>query len=131
MWYYDLQAKGRARKRAARPKRDILMVQTALKNLHLRYCQEVSLWNPLHVGKHGNLSGGLQWLDFVVKGKRRPFVFILDDPQKRFKEYEKTYLVAKKRELERRGVPYVLLKAGMTSQEYQILIYMNMKKKGV
>lgn len=130
-WYYDIEAKGRARKRAARPKRDILMVQTGLKNLKLRYCQEVSFWSPHHKGRRGNLDGGLLWVDFVVRKKKRPVVVILDDPKKRWKSYEKEYARAKSKELNGRGIVTIWLPAGKTSQEYQIMIYRDMKKKGV
>jgi hypothetical protein len=126
----DMLAKGRARNRAARPKRDVLTIRTALKALKLRYCQEVSFWNPRHTGKHGDLDGGLQWVDFVVR-RKQPFVIILDDPKKRWKLYEQFYLSNKQWGLRERNIPYILLGAGMTSQEYQVLIYMNMKRKGV
>ena len=90
------------------------------------------MWSTDHKGKQGNLDGGLQWVDFVVRKRgQRPFVLILDDPTKRWKEYEKQYLVTKQAELTKRGIPYVLLPPRLSSQEYQILIFMNMKKKGV
>lgn len=131
-WYFDIQAKGRARKRAGRSKRGILSVRTALNTLRLRYCQEVSFWSNHHRGKQGDLDGGLQWVDFVVRKRgKKPFVIILDDPKKRFHAYERNYLETKKLELTERGIPYVLLPAGLSSQEYQVLIFMNMKKKGV
>lgn len=131
-WYFDLQAKGRARKRISRPKRGILSVRLALDNLKLRYCQEVSFWSNHHKGKHDDLDGGLQWIDFVVRKRgKRPFVLILDDPKKRFKRYEQRYLETKKLELTERGIPFTLLPAGLSSQEYQIIIFMHMKKKGV
>lgn len=130
-YYFDREAKGRAKKRAGRPKRGILSVRTALDNLKLRYCQEVSMWSEHHRGKQGDLDGGLQWVDFVVRKRgKRPFVLIYDDPKKRFKEYERKYLETKKLELTERGIPFVLLPAGLSSQEYQVLVYMHMKKKG-
>ncbi len=90
------------------------------------------MWSNHHKGKQNNLDGGLQWIDFVVRKRgKRPFVLILDDPKKRWKKYEKQYLETKKQELTERGIPFVLLPAGLSSQEYQILIYTNMKKKGV
>lgn len=128
-WYFDIQAKGRARKRAARPKRDILAVKAALANLKLRYCQEVSFWNTLHVGKQGDLDGGLQWVDFVVRPRgKRPFVIILDDPHKRAKQYEKVYLANKQAGLTGRGIRFLILKKGMSSQEYQLKIAWAMRK---
>lgn len=130
-YYFDREAKGRAKKRAGRSKRGILSVRTALDNLKLRYCQEVSFWTAHHRGKQGDLDGGLQWVDFVVRGKKGIIVLIYDDPLKRFKEYERKYLETKKLELTERGIPFVLLPAGLSSQEYQVLIFMNMKRKGV
>lgn len=125
----DMVQKGRARKRAARPKRDILAVKQALANLKLRYCQEVSFWNDLHRGHHGDLDGGLQWVDFVVRAKGKPaFVLILDDPSKRWKSYEKEYHKNKLAGLDQRGIPYRLLKKGMSSQEYQVVITWFMRK---
>ena len=131
--YFDLQAKGRARKRAGRSKRGVLSVRTALDNLKLRYCQEVSFWNNHHRGKQGDLDGGLQWVDFVVRKRgKRPFVLIYDDPKKRFKEYERNYLETKKLELTERNIPFLLLPAGLSSQEYWVLIYRFIQKqKGV
>lgn len=105
------------------------MVQSALANLKVRYCQEISFWNPLHKGKHGDLDGGTQWVDFVVKGKQRPFVIILDDPSKRWKEYEKAYHSNKLMGLSQRSIPFLILPAYRRSQEYQILIYQFMKKE--
>jgi hypothetical protein len=126
----NMVAKGRARKRAARPKRDILAVKIALENLKLAYYQEVSFWNPYHVGKHGNLDGGLQWVDFVVVKGDKMLALILDDPSKRWKDYEKVAHANKLKGLAER-VPFVVLPARYSSQEYQILIFMNMRKKGV
>ena len=125
----DLVQKGRARKRAARPKRDILAVKQALANLKLRYCQEVSFWNDLHRGHYGDLDGGLQWVDFVVRAKGKPaFVIILDDPSKRWKAHEKEYHKNKQAGLDARGVRYILLKKGMSSQEYQLKIAWSIRK---
>ena len=130
-WYFDHEAKGRARKRVERPKRNILSIRHALTKMNLRWCEEISFWNEQHRGKQGDLSAGLQWLDFVVRKGKRPFVLILDDPMKRWKEYERKYLVTKQTELTRRGIPYVLLPARLSSQEYWILIQRFMKKKGI
>jgi hypothetical protein len=125
-WYFDLQAKGRARKRTARPKRDILMVKSALQQARLRYCQEVSFWNPDHQGKPGSifgaLDGGLQWVDFIVRGKR-PFAIVLDDPRKRYHEHERVTAALKIAGLIERGVPVLVLPAGRTSQEYWVRIH--------
>jgi hypothetical protein len=125
----DAVAHGRARKRAARPKRDILAVKTALHTLKLRYCQEVSFWNPRHTGRHGDWDGGLQWVDFVARpiGKH-PFIIILDDPSKRWKAYEKEYHRNKLTGLNDRLIPFILLPRGMSSQEYQIKIAWFMRK---
>lgn len=127
----DAVAKGRARKRAVRPKRDILSVQNALKGLKLRYCQEVSFWNVFHRGKHDDLDGGLQWVDFVVKGQKKLFVIILDDPKKRWKNYEKDYHKNKMLGLAAKDIFVVMLPAGRTSQEYQVSIYMHTKRYGL
>jgi hypothetical protein len=125
----DAVAKGRARKRAARPKRDILAVKTALHTLRLRYCQEVSFWNPRHAGKHGDWDGGLQWVDFIVRPKgKRAFAVILDDPSKRWKAYEKIAHQIKQEGLNDRGVPFLIVPKGMSSQEYQLKIAWFMRK---
>lgn len=125
----DAVAHGRARKRAARPKRDILAIRTALNNLKLRYCQEVSFWNEHHRGKHGDLDGGLQWVDFAVRPKGKPaFVIILDDPTKRWKAYEKEYHANKQKGLNERKTPFIILPKGMASQEYQLKIAWFMRK---
>jgi hypothetical protein len=127
----DLVAKGRARKRAARPKRDILAVKTALATLKLNYCQEISFWNPRHKGRQGDWDGGLQWVDFVVKAKgKRAFVIILDDPSKRWKSYEKIAHQDKQDGLVDRGMSPLLLKKGMSSQEYQVQIAWHLRKVG-
>ena len=125
----ELVQKGRARKRAARPKRDILAVKQALANLRLRYCQEVSFWNPKHTGKHGDWDGGLQWVDFVVRPKgKRAFVVILDDPSKRWKAHEKVAYQVKQDGLNDRGVPFLIVKRSMSSMEYQLKIAWFMRK---
>jgi hypothetical protein len=137
-WYYDIQAKGRARKRAkGNPKRDILMVKSALNKLSLRYCQEVSFWNDLHnpETKFGKLDGGLQWVDFVASKKgRRAFAIILDDPRKRYHAHERVALESKQKGLIAQGTPVLKLPAGRTSQEYWATIHIFMlrnKTKGV
>jgi hypothetical protein len=125
----DLVAKGRARKRAARPKRDLLAVKQALANLKLRYCQEISFWNPHHTGKQGTWDGGLQWVDFVVRPRgKSAFVVILDDPLKRIKSYEKIAHQAKQDGLTDRGVPFLVVKRGMSSMEYQVMISFFLRK---
>ena len=79
--------------------------------------------------EHGDLDGGLQWVDFVVRAKgKRAAVLILDDPSKRWKSYEKEYHKNKLAGLDQQGVPYKLLKKGMSSQEYQIVITWFMRK---
>lgn len=123
----DAVAHGRARKRATRSKRDILAIKVALSNLKLRYCQEVSFWNVLHKGKQINLDGGLQWVDFVIRSKP-VFIIILDDPSKRWKEYEKIYHSNKQEGLKQRNTPFLLLPKGMSSQEYQLKIAWFMRK---
>ena len=128
-YWRDAVAKGRAKKRAARPKRDILAVQTALRTLKLRYCQEVSFWNAQHKGKQGTWDGGLQWVDFVVRPKgKRAFAIILDDPSKRWKAHEKIAHQIKQNGLKERETPYLIVKKGMVSQEYQIKIAWFMRK---
>lgn len=128
-WYFDIEAKGRARKRAARPKRDILAVKQALANLKLRYCQEVSFWNPKHTGIQDNLDGGLQWVDFVVRPKgKRPFVVIVDDRNKRKKAIDLRAHQNKQAGLNDRNTPFLLVKKGMSSMEYQIVITFFMRK---
>jgi hypothetical protein len=125
----ELVQKGRARKRAARPKRDILAIKTALGSMKLRYCQEVSFWNVHHRGNTGDLDGGLQWVDFVVRPRnKRAFVIILDDPSKRWKPYEKMYYSNKLMGLTQRGIPFVVLPKGMSSQEYWLKITWFMRK---
>jgi hypothetical protein len=125
----DAEAKARARKRADRPKRDILAIRTALNTLKLNYCQEVSFWNPLHKGRRGTWDAGLQWVDFVVKPKgKQAFVILHDDPRKRFKSYEKIAFQVKQEGLNQRNVPYLILPKGMTSQEYQIKITFFIRK---
>lgn len=127
----DAVAKGRARKRAARSKRDILAIKIALGNLKLRYCQEVSFWNELHQPetKKGKLDAGLQWVDFAVRPKgKRMFVIILDDPSKRWKEHEKTAYKSKQDGLTQRNIPFIILKKGMSSQEYSIQIMWYLRK---
>jgi hypothetical protein len=125
----DAVAKGRARKRAARPKRDILAVKTALHTLKLSYCQEVSFWNTRYTGPKGEWNGGLQWVDFVVKAKgKRPFVVILDDPSKRWKAHEKIAHQVKQDGLNDRGTQFLIVKKGMSSQEYQLKIAWFMRK---
>jgi hypothetical protein len=123
----DAVALGRARKRAARPKRDILAIKQGIANLRMRYCQEVSFWNPLHTGKHGDWDGGLQWVDVVVWSKKAVPI-ILDDPTKRTKPYEKDYLSNKLAGLKARGLIPLILPAHRSSQEYQILIFRHLKK---
>lgn len=135
-WYFDIQAKGRARKRAkANPKRDLLAVLSALDKLQLRYCREVSFWNDRHRGKQGDLDGGLQWVDIIASKKgRRAFAVILDDKRKRYHAYERHYLENKMLGLNDRGMPVLLLPAGKTSQEYWATIHifiMKNKQKGV
>jgi hypothetical protein len=101
---------------------------------------EVSLWNPHHRGKGGELSGGLQWIDFVVRYRinmhssmltgqtnqsaqqSRLLVLIVDYRNKRCKEYEKRYIETKLLRLQERGLPYLILPEEWTSQEYAVTI---------
>ncbi len=125
----DLVAKGRARKRADRPKRDILAVRQALINNKLHYCQEVSFWNPKHKGKRGTWDGGLQWVDFVAKPKgKQAFIVILDDPHKRANPVDIRAHAVKQEGLTDRGIPFLVLKYGMSSLEYQVKIAWFMRK---
>jgi hypothetical protein len=127
----DAVAKGRARKRAARSKRDILAIKTALATLKLRYCQEVAFWNELYKPetKKGRLDAGHQWVDFAVRPKGKPvFVIILDDPSKRWKHHEKEAYKVKQEGLNLRSVPFLVLPKGMASQEYQLKISWFMRK---
>lgn len=125
----DQVAKGRARKRRERPKRPILAVRQALINLKLRYCHEVSFWNPLHKGKRGTWDGGLQWVDFIVKPKgKQAFVIILDDAHKRANEVDKRAHQVKQDGLIARKTPVLMLESGLPSMIYQIKITFFMRK---
>ena len=123
------ELKGKAKIRAARPKRSLLAVQTALHSLSLRYCQEVSFWNPLYKGKQGDLTAGLQWVDFVVKPKgKRAFIVIVNDRHKRANAVDKLSYQTKLEGLTDRGTPLLIVKSGMTSQEYFIQIMWFLRK---
>jgi hypothetical protein len=124
--WMNWQMRGKAKQRREFPKRPSWLVKQALTNLKLRFWMEVSMWNPHHRGKHGNLSGGLQWIDFVLKydlsGRQNLLAMILDYPNKRMHKYEQEYLATKKRRLDEKGIPYLILPIGFTSQEYAVKI---------
>ncbi len=125
----DMLAKGRARKRAARPKRDLLAVIQALANLKLRYCQEVSFWNPLYKGRRGTWDGGLQWVDFVVRPRNKSaFAVILDDPLKRYNSIDLAAYKIKQEGLQAQGIQYLVVKSKMSSMEYQVVISFFLRK---
>jgi hypothetical protein len=136
----NVMLKAKAKRRRDFPRRPSWLVKQALASLRLRYWMEVSLWNPHHRGKGGELSGGLQWIDFVVRYKGIPtghaitttgnqnaqqnrlLVLIVDYRNKRFKEYERKYIESKLVRLTERGLPHLILPETYTSQEYAVMI---------
>lgn len=118
----DRENKALARRRDQHPRRDLLLIRKALNNLRLKWCGEVSFWNPLHRGgKNRRIQGGLQWADLVVRARPRALIILYDLPSKRFHAHEKIAWQNKTRWLEERH-PVLILKPNRTTQEYQILI---------
>lgn len=122
----NLVKKGRIRQqKIQRPTREMLLLKYALQNARYRYWIGVSFWNHYFTGKHDNLTGGYQWVDYVIHIKGKGAAILLFPPGHAGggpHEYEVRSMEQKKKYLEEKGIPYKILSRHFNSQEYEIIV---------
>lgn len=117
---------GRKKQEVLLPARERVAMRAALKQQRiLRYWENVRVWNPDYTNRAGEQTGGWQWIDFVFVHRSRLFAILYgaawrgsgpNAAQKRWHEQ-------KKRLLEKRNLPHVVVKRSGTGQDYQMAIY--------
>lgn len=118
--------RGRIVKSKYRQRREQYSICRALEKMGLRYWMKVTLSSPLHTDRIGNIVGGEQWVEFIVRTKKRT-LFAIEFYPKWGKhnphQYQISWMMEKKSLLEGRGVPVLILDRGLTSQEYWGYLY--------
>lgn len=115
-----------------KPRREMVLVSYALKNLKVRYWEKVRIFNPLYTGMRTPVDGGYQWLDFAVRmmhGKVGVLIFPPSYGSGRPHLFEKRSLEQKKAFLSQKGIPYLVLSRMMSSQQYEVYIEFWMRKE--
>lgn len=102
-----------------------LTIESALKRKKIRYWKFVSFWNPYHKGARNNIDAGFQWAEFVIALPNGRVGAILVNiwgltggPHK----YQKRAMETKKRFLDERKIPWILLDKTSNTMEYMFLI---------
>jgi hypothetical protein len=129
-----LELNKRLRMAINRPRRERLLVRAALKRIvGTVYHEIVPFANPYHTGfKETELSGSIQWLDFVVYDRNLGMFVMQFNPQygqSGLKPHEKRAFLDKEKYITERGFPFLTLSRLHTSQEYEIRIRMFIKKQ--
>jgi hypothetical protein len=117
-----------ARWRREHPKRYYLQVRRALESLRLRYWEHVTVWNPLHTGKH--FDAGFQTIDFVVQTKGLGHIAILFLNKKNLNHVRDREAWQHRVDLlTQRHIPILIVPVHHTSQEYQMKIHIFIYKQ--
>jgi len=113
------------------PRREIVLVVEALRQLRLRSWLNVHIENPLHTNRAGEVVGGDQWLDFVVQYAKGRLLVILFWPKwagnARPHKYQKNWHKEKQDFLDAKGIPHLTILRTETSQDYQVRILMKIR----
>ena len=124
--HYKHLDSGRKRRDAMNPRREMLLVEQALAKLNLRYWKYIEINNPLYTNRKGEVIGGQQWIDFVVRGTDGRLFAIefypkwgIHNPHK----YQLAWMAEKKDFLSQRGIGTLILMRNESSQTYQGRIY--------
>jgi hypothetical protein len=109
------------------PRRDRTLVATALHKMKLRYFEYIEINNPLFTDRAGVVKGGLQWVDYIVRGTDGKLFAIEFYPKwpgnGRPHKYQINWMNEKVEYLKGRGVPTLIINRGETSQDYWMRIY--------
>lgn len=122
---------GQAKYLRDHPKRYALLVRAALEKLGLRYWEKVTAWNEYHHPSYQGqpVAAAFQMLDFVVHIKGQgALIVLIKNPNSLLKSNEKAAWQARLDFLTNRETPYLILPTSFTSQEYQLMISMSIRK---
>ncbi len=129
-WRY-LLLNGRIKRGIAHPRRERILVRSALSKLGLRYKEFIPFYNPYWHGYKDTEGKAIQWLDFCIFSEG--LLVILFDykyPNHGFKKPERLAWEVKVRFLEEKGIPTITLPRTLTSQIYEFEIKNFIKKGG-
>ena len=115
---------GRIRtKGIAHPRRERVLVRTALRKIGLRYREIVPFINPHFKGHLEEHDRSISWLDFCIFHKK--MYVLLFNPKRAeggMHAWQKKSWQSKLQVLEEKGIPYLILDKNLSSQEYEFLI---------
>lgn len=129
--------KGRKRRDARLPRRERVLVSEALRRFGFRYWENVEIINPSFTNRKGEVIGGQQWIDYIVRDRDGKLFAIEFFPHwggnARPHKYQLRWLEEKKLFLSARGMDMLVLKRwGDTSQIYwmRIQTFLHLRKAG-
>lgn len=115
----------------AHPRRERVAVRKALASLGFRYKELVPFLNPDYRGWKEKEEGSIQWLDFCVWSGKRMFVVMFEVTKHAHHAYHLEAWAAKKRLLEDKNIPYLVVSKTHTSQVYNLLISKFVRKENL
>lgn len=123
----------RAKRLIQYPKRYTLSVRQALAKLHLRWWEQVEVWNADYKFKLGdqNIAGGNQFIDFLVYAKgtsRRALAILIENKASLVTPAEKNRWAAKQALLSIQAIPLILVKSNLGQQDIEALITIQLMK---
>ena len=129
-WRY-LELNARIRKGILYPRRERVLVRSALGKIGCRYKELIPVLNPFYHGWKGKEDKAMQWLDFCVfmNGRMGVILFHPKRGQSGVKKHEKEAYEAKQRLLANKNIPILILKRNETSQVYELLIRRGFERK--
>ena len=121
-----LELNGRIKKTIQFPRRERLLVRTALKHINIIYHELMPFFNPLHTGFREKENGSVQWIDFTCYTKETGMFVLQFNPrygQSGVKPHERRAYQNKRDYVEKiKKIPFLLLSRNETSQIYEARI---------
>lgn len=128
-----IENRARAKRLIQYPKRYTLAVRQALTKLHLRWWEQVEVWNADYKFKLGaqDIAGGNQFIDFLVYAKgtqRRAMAILIENKASLVTPAEKNRWAAKQALLVSQAIPLILVKSSLGQQDIEALITIQLMK---
>ncbi len=110
------------------PRRERVLVRIALDRIRLNFMELVPFYNPLNTGFRDNENGTIQWLDFTVYSHEIGMFIIQFQNTERHEHQRRAFNDKKKYIGEIKKLPILIINRQGTSQEYEIIIRMFIRK---
>lgn len=110
------------------PRRERVLVRIALDRIRINFMELVPFYNPLNTGFRNNEDGTIQWLDFAVYSHEIGMFIVQFQNTERHEHQRRAFNDKKKYIKDVKKIPLLIINRHGTSQEYEILIRMFIRK---